>query len=77
MFGYMGKVLRINLSTKECKFEALNEKSAYDYIGCRGLGVKTYIDEVDPNVEPLSEENKVIIATGPLTGTTAPTGGRY
>jgi aldehyde:ferredoxin oxidoreductase len=77
MFGYMGKVLRINLSNKECKFEDLNEKSAYDYIGCRGLGVKTYINEVDPNVEPLSEENKVVIATGPLTGTIAPTGGRY
>lgn len=77
MYGYMGNVLRVNLTQGTTKLEALNEKDAKDYIGSRGLGVKTYMDEVDTTVKALSEENKVMIATGPLTGTFAPTGGRY
>ena len=55
MNGYVGKVLRINLTTKEVKKEDLNLELAQKYIGARGLGVKTYIDEVDPQIDPLSE----------------------
>ncbi len=67
MYGYNGKVLRVNLSEKTIEVENLDLKLAKKYIGARGLGVKTFIDEVDPMVEPLSSENKLIIATGPLT----------
>jgi len=77
MYGYMGNVLRVNLTKGTTEIEALNMEDVKNYIGSRGLGVKTYMDEVDPKVEALSEENKVMIATGPLTGTFAPTGGRY
>lgn len=77
MFGYMGKVLRVNLSSGSCELEDLSVENAEKFIGARGLGVKMYLDEVDPKVEALSSENKLIIATGPLTGTIAPTGGRY
>ncbi|KNF07956.1 tungsten-containing aldehyde:ferredoxin oxidoreductase Aor [Gottschalkia purinilytica] len=77
MYGYMGKVLRVNLTKGTCLYEDLNMENAKNFIGARGLGVKTYIDEVDPNVEAISEENKIILATGPVTGTMAPTGGRY
>ncbi|WP_455539731.1 aldehyde ferredoxin oxidoreductase family protein [Terrisporobacter sp.] len=77
MNGYVGKVLRVNFSTEEVKVEDLNLKLAQKYIGARGLGVKTFIDEVDPKVDPLSIENKLIIATGPLTGAPMPTSGRY
>ena len=77
MYGYMGNVLRVNLTQGTTEIEALNMEDAKNYIGSRGLGVKTYMDEVDPKVEALSEENKVMIATAPLTGTFAPTGGRY
>lgn len=77
MNGYIGKVLRVNFSTEEVKVEDLNLKLAQKYIGARGLGVKTFIDEVDPKVDPLSIENKLIIATGPLTGAPMPTSGRY
>ena len=41
------------------------------------LGSKYLVDEVDPKVDPLSPDNKIIWATGPLTGTMASTGGRY
>ena len=50
---------------------------ARDYIGSRGLGTKYLVEEVDAKTDPLSVDNKIIWATGPLTGTMASTGGRY
>jgi aldehyde:ferredoxin oxidoreductase len=50
---------------------------ARDYVGQRGLATKYFTEEVDAKVDPLSPSNKIIWATGPLTGTMASTGGRY
>jgi aldehyde:ferredoxin oxidoreductase len=50
---------------------------AKDYIGGRGLGIYYLNQEVDPKIEPLSPDNLLVMATGPLTGTGAPTGARY
>lgn len=77
MYGYNGKYLRINLATREVKVENLDLDLAKKYIGGRGLGTKFMMDEVDPKIDALSEENKLMIVTGPLTGTATPTGGRY
>lgn len=77
MNGWFGKILRVNLSTGRIFKEDLNPGLARDFIGARGLGAKFLFDEVDPKVDPLSPENKLIFATGPLTGTGAPAGGRY
>ncbi|WKY48217.1 aldehyde ferredoxin oxidoreductase family protein [Eubacteriaceae bacterium ES3] len=74
--GYMGKVLRVNLSTKEISVEELQEKVAKDYIGGAGFGIKYLFDEVPGDTEPLSPENKLIFAPGPLSGTTAPCASR-
>jgi aldehyde:ferredoxin oxidoreductase len=71
------KFLRVNLSTGSCKTEALNMEWAQEYLGQRGLATKYFIEEVDPKVDPLSPDNKLIMTTGPLTGTVASTGGRY
>jgi aldehyde:ferredoxin oxidoreductase len=76
-FGYQGTVLRVNLTDKTIKNEELNLDDALKYIGGRGLGTKILMDEVDPKTDALSVENKLIFATGPLTGTNTPTGGRY
>ena len=75
--GWIGKILRVNLTKGTIKEEPLNMKDAHDYVGARGLGTKMYCDEVDPNVDPLSPKNKLIFMTGPLTGTFASSGGRY
>ncbi len=75
--GWTKKVLRVDLSKGTCKSEPLNMKWAQEYLGQRGLATKYFIEEVDPKVDPLSPANKMIMATGPLTGTTASTGGRY
>ncbi len=75
--GYMGSILRVDLTTGTSRFEPLNRKKARDFIGGRGLGVSYLLDEVDPKCDPLGKDNKLIMMTGPLTGTTAPTGARY
>lgn len=77
MFGYAGKILRINLTEKNIKLEELNMELAKKYIGGRGLASKILMDEVNPKVDPLSPENKIIVASGSLSGTPVPTGGRY
>jgi len=77
VFGYAGKILRVDLTNRRFRVEDLNLELAKKYIGGRGLATKIFYDEVDPKVEPFSKENKVIIATGPLTGTSAPASGRY
>jgi len=71
------KVLRVNLSKGTCESEPLNMEWANQYLGQRGLATKYLVEETDPKVDPLSPDNKMIMATGPLTGTIAPTGGRY
>jgi aldehyde:ferredoxin oxidoreductase len=75
--SWAGKILRVNLTAGTVTSEPLNTEWARAYIGSRGLGSKYLISEVDPKVDPLAPENKIIWATGPLTGTMASTGGRY
>jgi aldehyde:ferredoxin oxidoreductase len=75
--SWAGKILRVNLTAGSVKSEPLNMKWAKEYLGSRGLATKYIVEEVDPKVDPLSPANKLIWATGPLTGTMASTGGRY
>ena len=75
--GWNRKVLRVNLTAGTCTPEPLNMKWADDYLGSRGLATKYLVSEMDARVDPLSPDNKMIMATGPLTGTMASTGGRY
>ncbi|NKB76389.1 MAG: aldehyde ferredoxin oxidoreductase [Gammaproteobacteria bacterium] len=71
------KILRVNLTSGTVKEEALNMEWAADYIGQRGLGTRYLVEETDPKCDALGPDNKLIFATGPLTGTTVSTGGRY
>ena len=75
--SWAGKILRVNLTAGTVKSEPLNMEWAKAYLGSRGLGSKYLISEIDPKVDPLSADNKIVWATGPLTGTMASTGGRY
>lgn len=77
MHGWTGTVLRINLTTRQITKEPLREEWAHDYIGGRGLGARYLLAEVDPTVEPFSPANKMMVVTGPLTGTNASCGSRY
>ncbi|MHC4264821.1 MAG: aldehyde ferredoxin oxidoreductase N-terminal domain-containing protein, partial [Planctomycetota bacterium] len=77
MFGYCGKFLRINLSSGTIKKEDLDMEIAKKFIGGRGLGSFILSQEISPNIDAFSPENKIIIAAGPLTGTQAPASGRH
>lgn len=77
MNGYTGTILRVNLEKKTVVKEPLNLKAANDFVGARGLGTKYFCDEVDPKVDALGPDNKLIFMTGPLTGTAASCSGRY
>ena len=77
MAGWHGKLLRVDLTTGTCSVEEIPADWLKDYIGGRGLADRYLYDEMDPTVDPLSPENKLIFATGPLTGTPAPCGARY
>jgi aldehyde:ferredoxin oxidoreductase len=70
----MSKILRINMSTLEAKFEEIPEK--YITLGGRALTSQVIADEVTPTCDPLGETNKLVFAPGILTGTRAPSSGR-
>ncbi len=71
------KILRVNLTEGSISEEPLNMEWADQYIGQRGLATRYFVEETDPRCDPLGPDNKLIFATGPLTGTMASTGGRY
>ncbi len=75
MFGWVGKILRIDLSSGKIS-EQSTARYARDYIGGLGTGTRILWDETTPAVKPLDPENRLVFMTGPLTGTTAPTSGR-
>lgn len=77
MYGWHLKILRINLTTRTIKTEDVDPKIARDYLGGRGWAIHYMYKEMNPMAEPLSPENMLIFATGPLTATPAPTGNRY
>lgn len=77
MFGWHGRILRVDLTNETISVEEIDPEVAKDFIGGRGWAIKYLYDEVDPTVDPLSPDNKLFFATGPLTGTPAPTGNRY
>jgi aldehyde:ferredoxin oxidoreductase len=77
MYGWVGQILRVNLTDLTAKKEALDPVEAKSYIGARGLGTRYWIKECDPKIDPFSEANNMIFMTGPLTGTLATNAGRY
>lgn len=77
MYGWIGEILRVNLSANKTVTQKLDENVAKNFLGGRGLGVKVLYDELKPETNPLGPENKIIFATGPVSGTMAPTSGRY
>ena len=75
MLGYAGKILYIDLTTGKTRTEKLSEDDAKNYIGGIGLGMKLYLSNSKAGVNPLSSENPLVLALGPVSGTMFPTGG--
>ncbi len=76
-YGSWGRILEIDVKRKKTRIVKLSEEIYYKFLGGRGLGVYLYTQYARPlNGCALSEGNPIIITTGPLTGTSAPTAGR-
>lgn len=77
MYGWIGTILRVNLTTGAITKQPLEPELAKKYIGARGLGARILYQEVAPQVDPLGPDNKLIFCPGPFSGTYAPSAGRY
>ncbi|CAB49318.1 aor-1 tungsten-containing aldehyde ferredoxin oxidoreductase [Pyrococcus abyssi GE5] len=76
MYGYAGKILRVDLSKRSYEVTGLDKKVAKMFIGGRGFNIARLYWEVPPEISPLSEHNKLMLSTGPLAGTGFPLGSR-
>lgn len=72
-----GKILRVDLTSKKISTEQLDSNLFAAYFGGRGMASKILADEIDPKVDALSPDNKLIFSVGLLTGLAGPTSGRY
>jgi|YelNatPaOPRAMG01_1025707.scaffolds.fasta_scaffold10066_2 aldehyde:ferredoxin oxidoreductase len=75
LYSYAGKILRVNLSNKTVKAEDTRKDVAQLLLGGNGYAAKILWDELKPGIDPLSPENKIVLMTGPITGTGAPGSG--
>ncbi|MFX0012698.1 MAG: aldehyde ferredoxin oxidoreductase N-terminal domain-containing protein, partial [Candidatus Hermodarchaeota archaeon] len=83
LIGYNGKIAYVNLTEEKVEIKELNPQVAKDYLGGTGLSAKLTYDLLNDNdyetlkSDPYAEINPLIFATGPVTGTTRPSSGRY
>jgi aldehyde:ferredoxin oxidoreductase len=75
--GYMGQILRVDLSTGVFKEEKLDPEKVALYLGGAGLGGRLLMDEVPASVSAFDPENRLIFLSGPFTGTAVPGSGTY
>ena len=67
----MRRLLRVNLSSGVIREEDIPNEVAEDFVGGRGFGAKYMYDEIPPGIDPLGRDNKLLLGTGPLAGTSA------
>jgi len=75
--GYMGKIAFVDLTQGAVRTEELSDEVARGFIGGYGIGARVLFERIPRGADPLGPENVLGFAAGPLTGTRAPTGGRY
>lgn len=76
-YGYAGRILRINLTENKVEKQPVEKQLINMFLGGRGFNSKRVYDEIPSKVDPLSPQNKLFFATGPLVGTTFPLGARF
>ena len=77
MKGFIGKLLRVDLTANIISEESLNEEIAKEFLGGSGYCARYLYDKIDKGIDPLSPESILMIMTGPLCGSNAPTSGRF
>ena len=74
--GYAGQQLIVNLTERTIQIKELSQELVENYIGAKGFGAKILYDELPPQCDPLSPDNIIVLATGPMTGTLIPASAR-
>ncbi|NIR87630.1 aldehyde ferredoxin oxidoreductase family protein, partial [Candidatus Bathyarchaeota archaeon] len=74
--GYVGKIARIDLTKSKTKTEKVKPAFAVKYLGGRGWCARLVWDEIPAHTDPLGPKNKLIVATGPLSGLLVPGAGK-
>lgn len=75
--GYMGRILKIDLSTGKCSEYPWTDEDRKMYLGGKITAAKILYDNIKHKIDPLSEENMLVITTGPLNGTACPSSSRF
>ena len=70
--GYLGRILRVNLTTRQTSVEELKENEVELLLGGRGIAARMYYQEISADTKPFDEGNKLFFVTGPLTGVPLP-----
>jgi aldehyde:ferredoxin oxidoreductase len=76
MFGWNGKLLRVDLTKGKAVPQKYDAEFAKTYLGGRGFAAKILWDQLKPGINPLSPENFLIFAAGPLTAFSLPSSGK-
>ncbi|MCQ5341180.1 MAG: aldehyde ferredoxin oxidoreductase, partial [Candidatus Methanomethylicia archaeon] len=76
-FGYKGKILMINLTTKKTSILEITDEFARKYLGGNGFSARLLFDMIDPRIDAFDPTNVISIMTGPFQGTYMPTSGKY
>ncbi len=76
MYGWTGKFLRVSLNKQKAMAEKYDASITKAFLGGRGFAVKILWDELEPDIDPLSPDNKLVLAAGPLTGWSLPSSGK-
>lgn len=77
LYGYAGKILRVNLSDRTHSTDKLLEEDAKKFIGGKGFAIRILFNELQPKIDPLGPENKLVYAIGPFAATGIPLNSRW
>ncbi|MFC2163536.1 aldehyde ferredoxin oxidoreductase family protein [Acidobacteriota bacterium] len=76
MTGYFKKILRVNLSERQVEVCDLDDRIIEKYLGGSGIATHLFIEETNPEIEPLAPDNPLVAFAGPFTGTNIPAASR-
>lgn len=74
--GYAGMILKIDLTTESISKIPLTEELITKFLGGAGINARLAYDHIEPDAEPLSPQNALILGAGPLVGTLTPGAGK-
>jgi aldehyde:ferredoxin oxidoreductase len=77
MKGFYGRLLRVDLSTRQWQVEEIPDEVLAAYLGGKGLGTYLMLQNIPPGADPLGPQNCLIFTTGPATGTAMPGSNRF